>query len=176
MKQVARADLLARQLLEEVGWTSLPVDPEQIADQLGIIVANAPMTDDVSGMLVREPDRIVIGVNQTHHINRKRFTIAHEIGHLKLHKGRSVIMDSDVRMNFRDRVASLATDREEIEANRFAAALLMPEHVVRPWVAEQSFRNAAQMVEQFADTFRVSPSAANFRLVNLGIIPTPVEI
>jgi len=168
--------LLARQLLEEVGWTSLPVDPQQIAEQLGIVVANAPMTDDVSGMLVREPDRIVIGVNGNHHENRKRFTIAHEIGHLRLHKGRSVIMDSDVRMNFRDKVASLATDREEIEANRFAAALLMPEHVVRPWVAEQSFRNAAQMVGQFAETFKVSPSSANFRLVNLGIIPTPVDI
>lgn len=173
---MARADVAARQLLEEIGWTSLPVEPREIAEKLGVVVAEAPMSDDVSGMLVRETERIVIGVNGTHHDHRKRFTVAHEIGHLRLHKGRSVIMDSDVRMNFRDKVASLATDREEIEANRFAAALLMPEHFVRPWIAEHPFRTAAEMVHRFAQAFNVSPSAANFRLVNLGILPTPADL
>ena len=134
------------------------------------------MPPDMSGMLVREPDRVVIGVNECHSDSRQRFTIAHELGHFHLHKGRSVIIDSDVRVNFRDRVSSLATDREEIEANRFAAALLMPDHMVRSWVAHESFQTAPELVERLAKSFRVSKAAVNFRLVNLGLIPTPVEL
>ncbi|WP_301176672.1 ImmA/IrrE family metallo-endopeptidase [Actinomadura geliboluensis] len=45
------------------------------------------MKDDVSGMLVREPTRTVIGINQGHAATRQRFPVAHEIGHLQLHKG-----------------------------------------------------------------------------------------
>ncbi|WP_194915349.1 ImmA/IrrE family metallo-endopeptidase [Catenulispora rubra] len=173
---MARADVAARQLLDEGGWTSLPIDPQDIAEALGVVVVEAPMSSDMSGMLVREPTRIVIGVNNDHSPSRQRFTIAHEIGHLRLHKGRSMIMDSDVRVNFRDNASSLATDREEIEANRFAAALLMPEHMVRSWIAAESFDSAKELVEQLAVNLKASRQAVNFRLVNLGFFPTPVEL
>jgi Zn-dependent peptidase ImmA (M78 family) len=79
-------------------------------------------------------------------------------------------------VNFRDHVSSLATDREEIEANRFAAALLMPDHMVRSWVMHESFQTAQELVERLAKSFKVSKAAVNFRLVNLGLIPTPVEL
>jgi Zn-dependent peptidase ImmA (M78 family) len=36
-----------------------------------------------------------------------------------------------VRVNLRDKTSSMATDHEEIDANAFAAALLMPETLVR---------------------------------------------
>lgn len=174
---MARADVAARQLLDEFGWTEPPVDPKRIAQQMfEVVVAEAAMSADMSGMLVREPGRIVIGVNESHIPTRQRFTIAHELGHLKLHKGRSLIMDSDVRVNFRDRVSSLATDREEIEANRFAAALLLPDHMVRSWIEAEPFHSAKELVERLAKSFNVSKSAVNFRLVNLGLIPTPVDL
>lgn len=173
---MARADVAARQLLDEGGWTSPPVEPQYVAEALGVVVVEAPMSWDMSGMLIREPNRIVIGVNKDHHPTRQRFTIAHEIGHLRLHKGRSMIMDSDVRVNFRDEESSLATDREEIEANRFAAALLMPEHMVRSWIATESFESSKELVERLAKSLKVSKQAVNFRLVNLGFFPTPVEL
>lgn len=174
---MARADVAARQLLDKIGWAEPPVDPARIAEEvLGVVVVVVSMQPDMSGMLVREPDRVVIGVNEGHSGSRQRFTIAHELGHFHLHKGRSVIIDSDVRVNFRDPVSSLATDREEIEANRFAAALLMPDHMVRSWVMHESFQNAQELVGRLAETFRVSKAAVNFRLVNLGLIPTPVEL
>jgi Zn-dependent peptidase ImmA (M78 family) len=174
---MARADVAARQLLDEIGWTEPPVDPRAIAEQIfEVVIVKTAMSSDMSGMLVREPGRIVIGVNETHIPARQGFTIAHELGHLKLHKGRSVIMDSDVRVNFRDRVSSLATDREEIEANRFAAALLLPDHMVRSRIESEPFGTAKELVERLAKSFNVSKSAVNFRLVNLGLIPTPVDL
>ena len=41
---------------------------------------------DVSGTIVREPGgRVVLGVNTFHSKTRQRFTVAHELGHWKLH-------------------------------------------------------------------------------------------
>jgi Zn-dependent peptidase ImmA (M78 family) len=174
---VARADVAAKQLLDGIGWTKPPVDPARIArDVLGVVVVEVSMPPDMSGMLVREPDRVVIGVNEGHSDPRRRFTIAHELGHFHLHKGRPIIIDSDVRVNFRDSVSSLATDREEIEANRFAAALLMPDHMVRSSVAHAAFTTAPELVDRLAKSFGVSRAALNFRLVNLGLIPTPIDL
>lgn len=173
---MARADLAARQLLDQLGCVKPPVHPQKIAELLGALVVDTEMSPTLSGMLVREPGRLLVGVNKSHHERRKRFTIAHELGHLRLHKGRALIMDSDVRVNLRDSVSSLATDREEIEANRFAAALLMPEHMVRSEIGCESFSTARQLVERLSGAFEVSATAMNYRLVNLGVIPTPVEL
>ncbi|RSN45412.1 ImmA/IrrE family metallo-endopeptidase [Actinomadura sp. WAC 06369] len=172
---MARADVAAREVLDKAGVLKPPVDPFLIAQELlGVLLVKTEMKDDVSGMLVREPTRTVIGVNQSHAPNRQRFTVAHEIGHLQLHKGRPLIMDTDVRVNLRDSVSGMATDREEIEANRFAAALLIPELMVRNEISALDFASAEDLVLKLQARFKVSPSAMNFRLVNLGILPNPV--
>lgn len=173
---MARADLAARRLLDEFEPERLPVDPYAMAKHLDVIVVEQPMASEVSGMLIRESDRTVIGVNEDHHVRRKRFTVAHELGHHQLHRGRSLIMDTDIRVNFRDSVSSLATDREEIEANRFAAALLMPEHLVRREISQAPFDDAKQLVRKLAARLEVSAEAMNFRLVNLGVIPAPLDL
>jgi Zn-dependent peptidase ImmA (M78 family) len=62
---------------------------------------------------------------------RQRFTIGHELGHLTLHHGHDLILERLVRLNFRDATSSTANDEEEIEANHFAAELLMPHDFLR---------------------------------------------
>ncbi|MFJ4361657.1 ImmA/IrrE family metallo-endopeptidase [Streptomyces massasporeus] len=172
---MARSDAAARALLTQFGIDDAPIDPRLIAEKLGVLVVPQDMPDDVSGMLMRRGDEQVIGVNQKHHENRQRFTMAHELGHLKLHRGRPLILDTDTRVNFRDTVSSMATDREEMEANRFAAALLAPEAMVRRAARDAEFRTAKQLVHLMAGRFGMSEMAMNYRLINLGIIadPTP---
>ncbi len=122
-------------------------------------------------MLFREGNRAIIGVNATHPPTRQRFTIAHEIGHFLMHSERSMFVDKTVV--FRDRSSSLGTDAEEIEANQFAAALLMPETLVlsevKALVASSKSRNGDRWVKQLAKQFDVSPQSMQFRLANLGV-------
>jgi len=166
---MARADDAAQRLLREFGVVEAPVTLEPITEGLGAIVITQQLEPDVSGMLVREDDGLVIGVNKHHALVRRRFTVAHELGHLHLHPGRALILDTSVRVNFRDRMSSLATDREEIEANRFAAALLMPQElVVRAAVAGP--RDPDELVRSLARRFKVSEPAMSYRLINLGIL------
>jgi Zn-dependent peptidase ImmA (M78 family) len=168
-----RAEIAAAQFLARHAVTQPPVAVEVIAQAEGILVVRHRFEDgDVSGMLYRDDDRHVIGVNSAHPKPRQRFTIAHELGHRALHPGREIILDVPVRVNLRDKTSSMATDIEEIEANAFAAALLMPDKMIRDLVSRlpaSKRREPDDTATALADVFKVSTSAMNFRLINLGL-------
>lgn len=168
-----RADIAAQRLRLEfdVADEVLP-DLETIAAAKGAEVLYERMASDVSGMLIRERDRIIIGVNATHPPSRQRFTVAHELGHLLLHPGRPLVVDA-VRINLRDSRSSLATDLEEIEANAFAAELLMPRALVlRQFraLADAGTDSVKQAIHDLAYGFGVSDQAMEYRLANLGLL------
>jgi Zn-dependent peptidase ImmA (M78 family) len=97
---------------------------------------------------------------------RKRFTIAHELGHFLLHldhaDGEEVDRASDLFRTYETDERS--TDRsKEVEANQFAAALLMPApSVMREWETLRS-------LELMAIRFNVSEEAMGYRLATLGL-------
>jgi Zn-dependent peptidase ImmA (M78 family) len=166
----------ARRLLEENNVTRAPVPVEQLASALKIDVRYSEGADDVSGALIRETDSVVIAVNSAQHENRQRFTIDHELGHFLLHRGTKLHFDDDFRIDYRDATSSDATNREEIEANGFAAALLMPQRILmRDWLRLAPDDKAIpDTIRALATRYRVSQRAMELRLVNLGLI-SPVE-
>lgn len=119
----------AVELLTKGGVASAPVPVEQLAKLAGAAIRYEPFSgdDNLSGMVHRQPDgTAVIGVNSLHAETRQRFTIAHEIGHLLLHHDEQLHVDSSFPIGFRTVASSRAEDPKEIEANQFAAELLMP--------------------------------------------------
>lgn len=164
----------AYELLKKFKINTVPTPIESIAEKLGIIIQKEDFDGDLSGILFRDPDGVIIGVNSLHSNPRRRFTIAHEIGHYILHKGDPVHIDRGFRVNFRDSKSSMAIDFEEIEANAFAAALLMPEKKVIETV-KKKFKEGIDLednteLKKIADEFEVSQQAMLIRLVNLGLI------
>ena len=93
---------------------------------------------------------------------RRRFTVAHEIGHwvCQCDEGR-VAPPAPIMCRHTD-MASGAPDLER-EANHFAASLLMPEAAVRQVAAEGMGVNAA------AAYFGVSDVAMHWRFFNLAL-------
>jgi Zn-dependent peptidase ImmA (M78 family) len=144
---------------------------EAIVSKLGVTLVVETLDPNISGLLFRQGEARAIGVNTTHSPVRQRFTLAHELGHLRLHPGKDLFLDH-VRLNLRDNVASLGTDREEREANAFAAALLMPSTEVTTEVRRVLDRGGTtdnRLVANLAQLFDVSEQAMEFRLVNLGL-------
>jgi Zn-dependent peptidase ImmA (M78 family) len=126
------------------------------------------LADDVSGILVRDGERKVVVVNAKHAPARQRFTIAHEIGHLVLHPGQEVHVDNAFRINLRDGRSATADDVEEVEANAFAAILLMPLEWVRSAMSSPSIDLTDDgEVCRLADEFQVSTQAMLIRLTTL---------
>ena len=160
----------AGDLLQEAGMAQAPVPVDEVARYLGIQVDEADLGEECSGMLVRDEESAVIGVNVKHHEHRKRFTIAHEIAHFVLHGGEAYI-DEPPHIDFRAADSGSGTQQEEKEANQFAAALLMPADQVRAAVAEQPFDPTQDdELPNLAQRFKVSPQAMTTRLIHLGLI------
>jgi Zn-dependent peptidase ImmA (M78 family) len=160
----------ARGLLEDHGLLDMAVDPIRLANALGVKVYNAKFGDDsIHGLLAVREGRPSIYVNADHAPVRKRFTVAHELGHLVLHLiggDKEFIDNAD---NFRTPIDPEATwtpeRRQEWEANAFAAALLMPEKLIRQKWAEIADPDG------MARWFQVSPTAMGYRLDGLGLVP-----
>lgn len=159
------------ELLARFSVSAPPVPVEDIARGLGAKVSYSNFDNEISGLLVRRAGSIVIGVASEQPENRQRFTIAHEIGHLLLHgEGVSdeVHVDKHFRVHLRSSLSSTAEDVGEIEANAFAAELLMPEAFVRrdAKMLMLDFDDPGQ-VQELAQAYRVSSQAMTYRLMNL---------
>ena len=166
------------QVLEECGINSRPIPLEQIAQHYGITQVQLSASGDIFGAIVRENGNVMIGVNPDQHPNRQRFTIAHELAHFFLHyadgMGHLEHVDTDFRVSWRNSISSQGVDWNEIEANRFAAALLMPEHMLRKDLDQFQMLDR-DAVQRLASMYKVSRLAMHFRLVNFGLLPPDVD-
>lgn len=168
---MAKPEIEAAKLRADYNDGELPVPVEDIAAKLGVTIVIGNLDRNVSGLLFRQGESKAIGVNAAHPMVRQRFTVAHELGHLRLHPGKELIIDH-VRVNLRDDVSSLGTDRQEREANAFAAELLMPRAEVAREVRRVLDRGGttdSRFITDLALLFDVSDQAMEFRLVNLGL-------
>lgn len=178
MPAARNPELAARRLVTSVGIEKPPVNLERIAKRLGIEVMNDDLGDELSGVLIKEGGKLVIVVNGDHHENRRRFTLAHEIGHHVLGHSGEMFVDKTLRQKAvivrRDGRSSEGTDADEIQANRFAAELLMPKQMIETEVSKRlSGRTPPTpevLVGDLAAQFRVSRQAMGIRLVNLGFL------
>lgn len=164
-----RIERIVNELLATHTVSAAPVPIEPIVRSRGIKLYKGNLKD-VSGMIVRQGDVVTIGVNETQHPTRQRFTIAHEFGHFLLHEGMPVRYDHNFRVNLRSDKSSQGVDVEEIEANFFAASILMPRqflekdyegHVVD--IDDPGMASAKDLAKQY----KVSPQAMSNRLINL---------
>lgn len=172
-----RAIRFAERVLAEEGIADTPVPVEEIARKHATVVEE-PLGDDISGMLVplRMPDapmRWAIVVNSRHHRTRQRFTIAHELGHLLLHGYTEPHADRGYVVRFRDGRSAEGSVAEEIEANQFAAELLMPRRSLLQRAAALRLEYVTSdgaddpAVDEIAKEFEVSKQALLIRLSNL---------
>ncbi len=150
----------AENLVETAGVEGqIPVPLEIIADTLGYHLRSFggnPEADRIAGAI--DYDEKVIYLNVNDPLERRRFTLAHEYGHAVLHPG------SGNRVDLRTNTEGRPGDRREIQANKFAAELLMPEEAFRG-----VYTRCSGVIVLIAKHFVVSSAAANNRASYLGL-------
>ena len=145
----------------------------EIASALGASVVDAPLPPfngkNVKGYIKwfvndeelneNKPYKAKIYLNSNQVGVVKNFTLAHEIGHIVLHKG-----DDSFRIDLQDYSEEADPDNQETEANYFAGSLLMPEEKLL--LAIKNVKN----LEEAAESFGVSRPAIESRLKWLGYV------
>ena len=142
-----------------------PVPVEAIIKRHKIKIETVFLPDDLSGMSFVKDGISAIVVNATHHINRRRFTLAHELGHHILHAAylRDNVHVDKVVLN-RDKSSAQGDDVKEIQANNFAAELLMPLSEITKIIDIDI--NDDDVVSYYSKKFKVSSSALTYRIIN----------
>ncbi|MBI5718493.1 MAG: ImmA/IrrE family metallo-endopeptidase [Burkholderiales bacterium] len=124
--------LAAEKYIKDWGIAALPIDPFAIAAEFKITVAAKPASNaGVSGMLIRVGNEFAIAYAM--HIDNEpfqRYSVGHELGHYFLPGHPEAVLDA--RGVHESRAQFTSKDRYEMEADGFAAGLLMPRHLFFP--------------------------------------------
>lgn len=164
-----KIESLTFEILTKFGISELPIPIKKIAKKRGVQIKPYKFEDDVSGLLLIKDRVSTIGYNPLESAVRQRFTIAHELGHYELHRKESgLFVDKKFKVHFRDPVSSSGIDNKEREANAFAAAILMPKHLLVREIRESDFDLADEsFLKNIAKKFNVSIQAMSYRIANL---------
>lgn len=141
-------------LLEELGVELYEVDMRKI------FPTKPQANDDVSACIIQKDGRKIIYVNKYEPLVRQRFSVAHELAHLCLGH---LTLDEPIDICFRNYNSSTGILRKEVDANKFASTLLMPERMVR------KLFDSDYTVIEMAALFSVSKTAMELHLNNLGL-------
>lgn len=145
------------------------VDLEAIFDEFQITLKKEPMDPEVSGSLSVDGNKYTVTVNSNDGPQRQRFTAAHELAHYLMHRH----LLGDGQKLHRDRLYGEAAKGNpsvpfraihEIQANKLAAEILMPEERLR-----RVYDAASDNVADVAKRFGVSQAAMKIRLKSLGL-------
>lgn len=160
-----------RSILRSFEPLAFPIDIEFIAKSRGLKVVPYPLDDDVSGVLAIEGGQGTIGYNQKEPRTRKRFTIAHELGHFELHRQYSNLF-VDKQFIYRSQTSGDTKEKlvMEQEANLFASMILMPSDVLRREVEKMEIDLGNEDgLRYLSKAFDVSISAMSVRISSLGL-------
>jgi Zn-dependent peptidase ImmA (M78 family) len=171
---------LAEAIVEQLPDLSKPIPVREIAAAIDIYEIREEMLDGLEGGLIVPEDKSegAILVHKDRPETRKRYTIAHEIGHYvnPWHK-------SDSPEGFRCRPKDMAVERfapndpaakMEVQANQFAAELLMPKAQVDQFLRGLAGADIAHVIRMADNRFNVSREAAARRYVERH--PEPVAV
>jgi Zn-dependent peptidase ImmA (M78 family) len=181
LADAATPEKLVLEILRHEPELKIPVPIEDLCRQLDIVDITPLDTDGYEGGLITPADKFQGSIlyNRLSPPRRRRFTIAHELAHFLLPShipsahGRFLCKMSDM-------LALQAGEadkrlRMEVEANRFAAHILMPAPSFRPDVAVGKDPNLNQLIK-LADRYDVSKEAASRAYVRYRDEPVAIVI
>lgn len=161
----------AKDLLEQNGFDNLMDFPlELFASGLGATVIEKPLLNSDGRIIFGKKHTIIEISEDIEFAQKKRFTLAHEIGHLVLHKGIDIHNDNDSTTSwFNNKEKQAKNGRIEYEANQFASELLIPSLLFIDKQKGKKF--SPQLLRDLADFFIVSLTAIAFKYFQLGDHP-----
>jgi hypothetical protein len=165
LRRLSEAEILLQSLGVEAAED---IDLNAIACHLGVIAIRERRLDGCEARVIGRGRNAIISVSASSIPQRQRFSICHELGHWRLHRG-EILYCKSADIGDRD-VAQV----KEKEANRFAADLMLPPYLVEHMAA--GYRDATiKAVDEIRARFKASRSATAIQLIKLHPKPTLIS-
>lgn len=128
------------------------------------IVREVSLTN-CDGRVVMKNGRAIVSVNADIEFpKKKRFVLAHELGHMILHSQRDATFSDDY-----ETLEAFRHGPQEVEANAFAAELLMPEQFFKDSCFKKVF--SPDLLRELSERFETSITSTVYRFIDLGHHP-----
>lgn len=154
----------ATQIFKLAKIEKIPVNVHEVAKFLGFEVIPFEFPDHISAVTYIEDGVKSIGVNKNHANVRQRFSIAHEIGHFLC--GHESYNHEATHIEDLPKYLD-PQNRQELEADEFAAELLMP----GSFLSKDAKRERVDAAT-WCKRYEVSEQAMWIQLMNLKLVPT----
>jgi Zn-dependent peptidase ImmA (M78 family) len=158
---------IANLIIEKEGINNFPIDIDAIARKY----ANIRYIDipfDFDGITLKErKKRPQIIINTTKSIERQRFTLAHELGHIIIPWHIGIILDKNIHAD--DYYEDHEYKGMEVEANQFAAELLLPTEFLKDYISKTFNPGATDIgpfIENLASRAHTSLIATTLKVFN----------
>ena len=169
------AEKTAREVIEGLQLTELPICPFKIAESNDILVGSRPSQQGgVSGFLMLHENSF--GIYHASHIKNEgfiRFTVAHELGHYFLDGHAQHLFPGGSGLH-RSRSGFVSSDRYERQADQFATALLMPPRLFRDSLRRSG--SGFKAIERLATTFVTSLTSTAIRFAKFADDPVAIIV
>ncbi len=163
--------LRAKQLLDEIGYDEITDIPmKYFVAGLGATLLEEPLINS-DGKIIIGKTKTLIKVNSNiPYASKKRFTIAHEIGHFLMHKNIGIHNENSNTLNwFNNTETKLIKGVQEWEANDFASELLMPETIFRREANGKEF--TPDLLKKLSERFKTSLTSTVFKFLQFDLHP-----
>jgi len=164
-----KAEKEARRILTSYGFFENPAETpfEDLLFAEGVFLRTRKIEGALGQMIRIGPnDGIITISDQIDYLPQKRFVIAHELGHWILHRAIKEIFACDTA---KFQAWHRNSSPYELEANAFAAELLMPGEKIRTLCNENPL--SAHLIRTIANSFKTSLTATCLRLTKYGSHP-----
>lgn len=159
----------AIELLDEFGIDDIQnIDIKDLVYAKGIIYRETPLENYDGRIVFANHGKALITINSNLiYPPRKRFTIAHELGHFVLgHNRRLIVNDNEASLSY------YKSGHQETEANQFASELLMPTDMFLKDIEGETF--SPQLMFDLSEEYKTSVTSVVFKYLEYGNYPIVV--
>ena len=172
--RLLQAEAHAENLVTQLGIVSLPINPIEIAEQYAIQCQRGEI-QGFSGCLVKQGD--VFGILYSFKFNNDgfiRFTVAHELGHYFL-PGHPELLFPEGDGIHHSHNGFTDSEIHELEADHFAAALLMPRHLFGVALGQETIPGF-YAIEALSEKCKTSITATAIRYATFADYPVALIV
>lgn len=162
---MSKGSFHAQKLMDECGIndpTEIPLDI--IVFGRGATLIEKPLPNSDGRIVFGEKNTLITINSEIEYEGKKRFAIAHELGHFEMHKDLIPIhFDTDATLEY------FKKGHQETEANEFASELLMPSTLFKTECGRKPF--SPQLLRDLSKKFKTSITSVAYRYFELGRHP-----